>query len=533
MNERLVEDWLIKASERSYQTPFAQALLAEGMQVLRVGHGSHEHGKDIIAIDKNGKVHAYQLKDGDFNLSDFGKELAQITSLVEAQVEHPAISGHPPHQPWLVISGQTSMPVEDRIRTHNINWKKRRYKPLRTINGPQLLEKFNKMAADFWPQKPEDSRSLLSLYLVDGKCSLDKTAFAKLIAGIVPLEGDFNKADLIRKLSAVNLFTNYALSSFYSAKNHWEILQGWVIAAAHIAWAADKAKLSAVTWRPTFRLAVDAALKALEDLTDEALQSKALHSKGFELDTLTASRCTICAGALAVRVLIARKYGYQWHQKLLAKETMERLFSKERLFLWGESAVPFFLVTMWALDNLRCDLFSDRILLSVLSGVANQNGRHWMPKLPAPYDSADEANSKFLRRLFHGEKALELQSRASYTLESLVTLTAGRMWRNALASIWPQITEISLIRLVPDNPRDLLLWHWGHERGKEQDRLFGAPQSWRDLQIESRRNEDDSLPDVIKDEFDFALLFALCFPHRLNKGLVKFFENTTNNLQQW
>ena len=64
MNERLVEDWLTKASERSYQTPFAQALLADGMQVLRVGHGPHEHGKDIIAIDPNGGVHAYQLKDG-------------------------------------------------------------------------------------------------------------------------------------------------------------------------------------------------------------------------------------------------------------------------------------------------------------------------------------------------------------------------------------------------------------------------------------------------------------------------------------
>lgn len=163
MNERLVEDWLTKASERSYQTPFAQALLAEGMQVLRVGHGSHEHGKDIIAIDKHGKVHAYQLKDGDFDLSDFGKEQAQITSLVEAQVEHPAISGHPSHQSWLVISGQMSMPAEDRIRVHNINWKKRRYKPLKTINGTQLLEMFGKMAANFWPQKPEDSRSLLSL----------------------------------------------------------------------------------------------------------------------------------------------------------------------------------------------------------------------------------------------------------------------------------------------------------------------------------------------------------------------------------
>ncbi len=153
-----------------------------------------------------------------------------------------------------------------------------------------------------------------------------------------------------------------------------------------------------------------------------------------------------------------------------------------------------------------------------------------MPKFPPPHDSADEAISKFLRRLFDGENALESQSKASYSLESLVILAARRMWRNALASIWSEITEISLVKLVPDHPRDLLLWHWGQERGKEEDRLFGAPQSWRDLQIESRRNEDAALPSVLKDEFDFALLFALCFPHRLNKPLVKYFENVTSNL---
>ena len=38
MNERLVEDWLAKANERLYQTPFAQSLIADGMEVLRVAH---------------------------------------------------------------------------------------------------------------------------------------------------------------------------------------------------------------------------------------------------------------------------------------------------------------------------------------------------------------------------------------------------------------------------------------------------------------------------------------------------------------
>lgn len=125
---------------------------------------------------------------------------------------------------------------------------------------------------------------------------------------------------------------------------------------------------------------------------------------------------------------------------------------------------------------------------------------------------------------------MELQAAASYTLESLVTIVARRMWRNGLAMFWLPITKIDLVRLVPDKPEDMLLWHWGFERGSNQSRLFPAPQSWRELLIESRRDEDDSLPNVIKNEFDFTLLFLLCFPHRLSRALVKHLEKVNANL---
>jgi hypothetical protein len=244
MNERLVEDWLTKASERSFETPFAQLLLAQGMRVLRVGHSPHEHGKDVIAIDRSGKVHAYQLKDGDLDLNSFDKGIGQLTALVETQIEHPALTGNPRHQPWLVLTGQPSIPVEDRIRVHNIRWKKRRFSPLKLFVGKDLLTKFVEMARDFWPQKPEDSRSLLTLYLADGKGTLDRRAFADLIVSVTIAEKKLTRAEAARRIAAANLFASYALSPFYVAKNHWELLQGWTIAAAQIAWLADKTRLA-------------------------------------------------------------------------------------------------------------------------------------------------------------------------------------------------------------------------------------------------------------------------------------------------
>jgi hypothetical protein len=386
------------------------------------------------------------------------------------------------------------------------------------------------MAADFWPQKPEGSRNLLSLYLADGMGSLDRTGFARLIAQVLEVKSTTTKAMTLRRMAAANVFSSYVLAPFYAAKNHWEIVQGWTITAARIAWAADKAHLGVKAWNPTFRLAVDAGKEALDQLCEETLTPDALYPHGFELDELTRSRCTICSGALATKVLIAKRDNAPWKHESKCRDLIEDLFARSRLFLWGESAVPFFLAQLWARDKLRGDQSADTVLFAVLAGVATVNSRLRGPKLPSPYESADDANAKALRRLFEGEHAMELQSSASYTLESLVTLMARRLWRNTLAPFWSRITKIDLIRLVPDRPRDLLLWSWGHERGRNQSRRFPSPQSWADLLCNARMDESKVLPAVLRENFDFAMLFVLCFPHRLTRAFVKHIDDTVRAL---
>jgi len=253
MNERLVEDWLGKANERSYQTPFAQALIGEGMEVLRVGHSPHEHGKDIIAVDGRGKTHAYQLKDGDLDLKEFEKDFGQITALVETPVEHPSLRSAGQHQPWLVISGNITIPLEDRIRVHNSGWKKRGCTPLRLIVGRQLVAKFAKMSGNFWPQMPEESNRLFNLYLADGKGTLDRDSFFKVISSATAFKTATKKPEAARRIAAANLFASYALAPFYASGNHWELLQGWTMTAAHIAWVGESTKLPPDQWRPSFR----------------------------------------------------------------------------------------------------------------------------------------------------------------------------------------------------------------------------------------------------------------------------------------
>jgi len=184
-------------------------------------------------------------------------------------------------------------------------------------------------------------------------------------------------------------------------------------------------------------------------------------------------------------------------------------------------------MVMWALDTVRSDMAADAVLFRVVTSLAYQNGRSSNPKLPSPYASADDANAKALRRIFDKHHAMETQACTSYTLEPLVMLVCRRMWRNVLAALWGPITRVGIVRLVPDKPRDLLLWRWGNDRGINQSRLFGTPQSWAHLLAESRCDESNSLPRIIKEEFDFSVLFCLCYPHRLTRSLVKHFEQAT------
>ena len=55
MLERIIENWLDKATERSFEKPFCYMLSAEGYTIIDLTrHSSMELGKDIITIAPDG-----------------------------------------------------------------------------------------------------------------------------------------------------------------------------------------------------------------------------------------------------------------------------------------------------------------------------------------------------------------------------------------------------------------------------------------------------------------------------------------------
>ena len=80
MLERVIENWLDKATERSFEKPYCYMLAAEGHTIIHLTrHSSMELGKDIITIAPDGTPCAFQLKTGNISLDKWRKEASSQT----------------------------------------------------------------------------------------------------------------------------------------------------------------------------------------------------------------------------------------------------------------------------------------------------------------------------------------------------------------------------------------------------------------------------------------------------------------------
>ena len=110
---KLLDAWLTNASERTYEAAFAQLLLLEGHRVIQGPlHHGHEHGKDIIAEDKDGKLHVYQLKGGPgkLNKAKIDDVQSQLHTASLTAVTHPALAHQRRPDGVVLVTNQDATP---------------------------------------------------------------------------------------------------------------------------------------------------------------------------------------------------------------------------------------------------------------------------------------------------------------------------------------------------------------------------------------------------------------------------------------
>ena len=106
MLERVIENWLDKTTERSFQQPYCYMLSAEGHTIIHLTrHCGMELGKDIITIAPDGTPCVFQLKTGNISLSRWQTKVSpQTFDLILGKINHPSIDNSKQHRSYLVPS---------------------------------------------------------------------------------------------------------------------------------------------------------------------------------------------------------------------------------------------------------------------------------------------------------------------------------------------------------------------------------------------------------------------------------------------
>jgi hypothetical protein len=103
--ERLIENWLDSASERSYQRCFCQMLTGQGFRIVHnTKHTPQEFGKDVIAVSPEGKLVGYQLKGNPgatLTPSQFDEIRGQLEQLATLALGIPGYEGKVPDACYL------------------------------------------------------------------------------------------------------------------------------------------------------------------------------------------------------------------------------------------------------------------------------------------------------------------------------------------------------------------------------------------------------------------------------------------------
>ena len=518
MIERIVENWLTSASERSFQIPFCQLLSAQGEKLVYIAsHGQFEKGKDVVTELPDGRIRAYQMKGGDIKLAQWRDIDKQINNLVELPVDLPAVSSTEWHEPFLVTNGRVEDAVLDYINTANKGWERRKFpNPLRTIEKSALVRQFTELHGAFLPKETRDFQALLSLILRDGRAPLNKSAFAHFLETTLRVEEDLKRLEASRSFASCLLLTSYVLGSSVEAGNFWAQFEAWTMVCSYIACRATRDGLDDLSWKPSFDLALLSARRALEGLVQEC-QERTEYVEGHPLADgyIYGARQTILTGLVAAWALNERRQGRsaEYAGEFLSK-------SVRNCFYWGESVVPYLLLASLEL-GMRCQpVTAEGLMLQMLdiAGMANEYGRRGVPDI---FVSIEDA--LIFQHRMNGYEEGSSHAGFSYVVEPVVEYLARRWRRQGLARRWRGITRISLMTSVPDDA-----WEWFRWRATNvtlASRFFPEPQSWQLLRQIAEARNTDVVPSMLLNNPEFLSYYVLTFPHRWNVYSMKALED--------
>lgn len=514
MLSKIVENWLTNVGELTFTVPFCQLLLRQGKRVIHISsQGPMEQGKDVIAIDSDGRVHCYQLKCGQITSNSWREIKGEIDELVELPPVHPSLPGAVSEwDAYLVTNGNIANPAARTIKDYSDAKEDKGHRPLKTIVAGELVRDFTDCFGGFLPVEITDLQVFLDLYNQPGDDSLDCGKLKQYLEAFFSGHSGGSRQKKSEAIQASLILTSYLLTYKYAAGNRLDIIKAHTLLLASIYQFAEANGLKPSLYSGTERLAYEAIELEFRQLIDELVEhpNNFVEAKyGLLSEAVTYKlRCTDVLGYLASYLnycCISRKNPHRGGE---IGAVMEKLEAGS--FLAGESAVPLLVNACFTARASGREQEANDRLRGVLGGILIAN--YHQRGLPSPYYTVAEAAEWQIG--IAADSVDEDFQLKSYSLQTILLLLARSSQRDVLADHWRHISALSMIELVPDDPADYLSWRFS--RGTQVDRFPDSPQSWARLVADSQTDYLDALPPVIRDRRHFLPLFVNAMPQRFN-----------------
>ena len=540
MLEKIIENWLDKATERSFQQPYCYMLSDDGHTIIHsTRHTAMEMGKDIITIGPDGTPCAFQLKTGNISLAKWQNEVSrQIDDLVVGKIPDSLVNSPKHHRSYLVTNGRVEEEVSRAIDDRNRTWANLIHFDchLKTIVRGELFAKAKELGTDLWPSELNDTKTLLEMFLENGKGVIPKAKLADLFESTVPLELlDNGKAPFrshcARSIASAGLLCAVATSSFSKQNNHVAEIEAWTLYIAYVLAVAERWGLPAKTYKNELKIAKDSIYNSLATLCDE-IKERGDHL--IEGDPFTDSyvyrvRMTWLLGLMSIYAL----WRHSEEEPTDEIDDFLREFCKEKqhlLELWGEAAVPQFLAFLWYFRKINATMGPTISLYHLIAEICHRNAPNSRTFLANPYYEAEDILPHlFAPILGPGEDPLEETfTNSSYALEGLVHLFIRRNWKQTMKGLWPSVSKLASISFKPENPWDF--YRWRNKDGKRLDVYPEPTQEWEDLKGLSFESEGACIPPTIKNDPILLLLFLCVYPHRMNAEITRWLDTQMNEI---
>ncbi len=532
MIERVLENWLDNAGERTFQVPFCHMLQAEGYTILHMTrHCSMEIGKDIIAIDSTGTPCTFQLKGSKgkkISLSQWRDEIStQVADLLFCKIVHPSVEQSKPHRSFLVTNGEIEEEVCRAIDDLNRLWADRGQPEIKleTIVRGQMLEMAKKVGLSLWPSELIDIKTFLEVYLYDGSSSLPKDKLASLFASTLLLcENSVGKkptkAKCVRNISSCSLLCASAISSFSNCNNYLAEIEAWTMYLSYTFACVERWNLKEEDVKGSVNIALNTIYNCLGLLCDELISKKHYIEGNAMTDRQVYNiRITIVTALMSIYALWRKinKEEPNTHDHFIKEFVVNNL---KKLQLWGEKASSQFVAIYWYWRTIDATLSSDFLLRDLLNIIITQNHPDSKTYLPNPYFDEEKILPHLLG--LTTEKLDEEFKGASYTVEGIMHLFVRRNWKQEMKFLWPNITRVGFYSFKPENLWQFYLWR--SEKGTNISFYPPYTKEWEKLKEESFEHEGKDIPIYLKKHYVFFILFLIVYPHRVRADVLRWLD---------